>query len=326
MTKKLCDSPEIYCIEVPLPENPLRNLNSYVIKRNGASLIIDTGFNRDECRNALWSGLEELNIDLGRASLYLTHFHSDHTGLVWDFVNRYVPVYTGRVDNEFYHSYRHGRQAEMEQRFRDEGFPESVIAEQSTANQGRKYAPRYDYPVIKLEDGERLPFEDLNIVSIHTPGHTPGHTVLYMPEQQFLFSGDHILFDITPNIGMWAGIADPLADYISSLKAVKKLDIKATFPAHRGAGADAYQRIDQIIKHHGRRFEEILGVVAANQGITAYEIAGNITWSARGLGWKDFPPHQRWFAMSETLSHLTHLINTDKLISRKEDMVRYYLK
>ena len=32
-----------------------------------------------------------------------------------------------------------------------------------------------------------------------------------------------------------------------------------------------------------------------------------ITWSARGLGWEQFPPHQKWFAMGETLAHTLYL-------------------
>lgn len=34
----------IYSIFVPLPDNPLRNLNAYLIKDDKRSLLIDTGF------------------------------------------------------------------------------------------------------------------------------------------------------------------------------------------------------------------------------------------------------------------------------------------
>ena len=34
----------IYTIPVPLPNNPLRSLNSYVIKGEDRNLLIDTGF------------------------------------------------------------------------------------------------------------------------------------------------------------------------------------------------------------------------------------------------------------------------------------------
>ena len=42
----------IFSIYVPLPGNPLRNLNSYLVKGRARerSLLIDTGFRREECR------------------------------------------------------------------------------------------------------------------------------------------------------------------------------------------------------------------------------------------------------------------------------------
>ena len=71
----------IYLIPVPLPDNPLRNLNSYVIRAEGGGrhLLIDTGFRRDECRDALLAGLGELDVRLEDTDIFLTHLHSDHT-------------------------------------------------------------------------------------------------------------------------------------------------------------------------------------------------------------------------------------------------------
>ena len=71
----------IYTIPVPLPGNPLKCLNSYVIKDGKRSLVIDTGFRMPECREALTTGLAELGIDMNKADIFLTHLHSDHTGL-----------------------------------------------------------------------------------------------------------------------------------------------------------------------------------------------------------------------------------------------------
>jgi glyoxylase-like metal-dependent hydrolase (beta-lactamase superfamily II) len=74
--------PNLYCIKVPLPQNPLGFINSYVIKAKGRSLIIDTGMNQKECEDALHYGLNELGIDLKKADIFITHFHEDHIGLV----------------------------------------------------------------------------------------------------------------------------------------------------------------------------------------------------------------------------------------------------
>ena len=62
----------IYSIEVDLPENPLRWLNSYFISggTDGRNLVIDTGFNRPECHEALLGGLKELNADFGRTDVF----------------------------------------------------------------------------------------------------------------------------------------------------------------------------------------------------------------------------------------------------------------
>jgi hypothetical protein len=52
----------LYKIEIPLPESPLKSVDSYVIKSQGRNLIIDTGMNREECLNAMMAGLKELAV------------------------------------------------------------------------------------------------------------------------------------------------------------------------------------------------------------------------------------------------------------------------
>ena len=71
----------IWRIGVELPQNPLRELNSYLIKgkENERDLLIDTGFRREECREALFAGLRALGSSTDRLDILLTHLHSDHT-------------------------------------------------------------------------------------------------------------------------------------------------------------------------------------------------------------------------------------------------------
>src|SRR5262245_32923629 len=45
--------PSLYRIVVPLPGNPLKEVNSYVITASERNLVIDTGMNRPECLEAL---------------------------------------------------------------------------------------------------------------------------------------------------------------------------------------------------------------------------------------------------------------------------------
>lgn len=326
MIEQIWDTPAVFRIPVELPQNPLKNLNVYVIRNAKSSLVIDTGFHRPECQRALWAGLEELELNLSETALFLTHFHADHTGLVWDFVKRGIPVYLGKTDWDYYRRLQAERlMPALEELFASEGFPEEQRRLQATGNQGRLYAPEPGFPVIPVEDGQTLSVGGLEVTAICTPGHTPGHTVLYLPEQQLLFSGDHILFDITPNISVWPGVEGSLSSYLASLRKIRALPIRAAFPAHRGGGTGVYQRIDELLEHHSRRLDEIERTIRALPGITAYEVSGRIRWSARNLTWEEFPPHQRWFAMGETLAHLYELADRGRI--RREiggETIHYY--
>lgn len=326
MVECLWRSPDIFRILVPLPDNPLRSLNSYVIQTPSHALILDTGFRREECRKALWGGIRALGLDLSKAALFLTHLHADHTGLVWDFVEQNIPVYMGRREKEYLDKLAARMlYGQLVPDFIPAGFPPDQLAQAKKYNQRNDYAPAPNFPVKTVEDGQEFNLDGYKLKVICTPGHTPGHMVLYLPEQRLLFSGDHILFDITPNITAWPEIPDSLSDYTTSLQAIQKLPIQAVFPAHREVGRDIGRRIDELIEHHGQRLNEIYQTVRSHPGITAYETAGLIHWSMKGLSWDEFPSNQRWFAVGETLAHLCYLVNRGQLIRiNGTDVVRYY--
>ena len=66
-------------------------------------------------------GIEEIGLDLANTALFLTHYHSDHIGLVWDFVEQGVPVYTGRVDYDYYSMLQSSGLHAMGMHFLEEG-------------------------------------------------------------------------------------------------------------------------------------------------------------------------------------------------------------
>ena len=73
MIQKVYTNPDIYRIQVELPDNPLQYLNSYVIKGETRNLVIDTGFNQPACRESLCAGLNALDIDLQQTDLFLIY-------------------------------------------------------------------------------------------------------------------------------------------------------------------------------------------------------------------------------------------------------------
>jgi Zn-dependent hydrolases, including glyoxylases len=142
----------LYKIEVPLPQNPLQAINSYVIKDQGQSLIIDTGQNREECMNILSSGLNELDVDLKRADFFITHFHSDHLGLISSLATDTSTIYFNQPDVAIISSTNHW---EKNYNFaRINGFPEDELQRVIKNHPGKKYSSRgrLDFHILKEGD------------------------------------------------------------------------------------------------------------------------------------------------------------------------------
>lgn len=325
MVTKVCDTPTIYRIEVPLPNNPLKYLNSYVIKGRERSLVIDTGFRRPECREALQQGLQELDVDLSRVDLFLTHLHSDHTGLVNDFDAAGSTIYMSQIDYDFLYLLRNSKISRFTlERYSKEGLPSENI-NNYMSNQAVKYSADYNFNANLVHDGDILHFADLDFQVIEVPGHTKGLCCLYLPQQEILFTSDHILFDITPNITIWSNMKHALRLYLESLDKVRNLPVRLALPGHREGDTSIVGRVDMIKEHHHKRLAEALEIIQRMPGLTAYEIASYMTWSMRGKTWEEFPMTQKWFALGECLSHLEYLLDEGKIQCRERDGKNHYI-
>lgn len=327
MFKKIYSNPDIYTIYIPLPNNPLKSLNCYVIKTKNKNLIIDTGFNLPACYEALIDGLKELNIDINNTELFLTHMHADHTGLVSSIMKDDSIIYMSAVDYEYVRLMLDGYWIKRNKEYIKEGFNEHELNLLVTVNPAKIYNPDRLFKIIAIEDNSKFYVGEYELTCISTPGHTPGHMCLYLEKEKILFSGDHILFDISPNISRWPTLENSLKNYIDSLKKIKKYDINLTLPAHRNNDMDLYNRIDQLIHHHELRLEEIHEIIISNPGLNAYDIAGKMKWSLKGKKWEDAPVQQKWFAVGETLAHLDYLEIENKVYRKLIKGVNcYYIK
>ncbi len=297
----------LYRIEVPLPKNPLKVLNSYVIKADGRSLIIDTGMNREECRSVILSGLEELKVDLNRTDFFITHMHADHSGLVSTLATGTSKVYAGQPDADIInHAAENSSWEKQTDYARRNGFPEDELQKAIENHPGRKYGVgrRIDFQIMK--DGDPMSIGDYSFRCIKTPGHTRGHLCLYEPAKRLFISGDHILFDITPNISSWTDETNPLDDYLASLDRVYDLDVALTLPGHRSISKNFKGRIEELKHHHQVRADEVLSILKTGKQ-NAYEVASQMTWDMSYKYWSQFPPSQKWFATGEAVAHLKYL-------------------
>lgn len=298
----------IFSIDVPLPNNPLKILNSYFIRGAESSLLIDTGFKMPECREALTEGLRMLGADLSKTDIFVTHLHADHSGLAPELIQKGRKIYISNPDCEALDTYRLKEYWEnFDKIYAREGFPLEILKELEFKNPARAFAPTQCNQYFTVKDGDLLEYGGYTLRCIDASGHTPGQLCLYEPDNKLMFLGDHVLFDITPNIVSWARMENALKVYLDNLLKFKEFDIALPLPGHRSAGRSLSERIDEIILHHHQRLDETLGIVEAFGGQTSYQIAGQMSWRIRAKSWEDFPSAQKWFAVGETMAHLIFL-------------------
>ena len=306
---------DLFRAEIPLPRNPLKATNSYIIKSNKRNLVIDTGMNRDECKNALIDAFRQLEIDLKRTDFFITHLHADHVGLVDVFAARDAVIYFNEPDAAILN--RSDLWQLVQSLAGKHGFPESLVNAAIDSHPGQRYSPKSSVEFTLVKDGDSLLYGDYELQLVATPGHTSGHTCLYEPCQKILFSGDHILGDITPNISTWLEAGNPLQEYFISLDRIYEMDISLVLPGHRSIIHNCRQRIDQLKEHHCKRLEEVLQIFGRIGEGSAFEVASRMTWDIIAASWDDFPLMQKWFATGEALAHIHYLEQQNKLKRNK---------
>ncbi len=313
--------PAVFKIDVPIPRNPLKATNSYVIKGDDRDLVIDTGMNIEESHNVLTDAFQELNIDMDKTDFFITHLHADHLGLISALAGKNSTVYFNKPDAELI--IIGGRWEVSVELFLQNGFPVENLRKAFKDHPGYRYASKgnVDFKIIKENDKIRI--GDYDLIVIETPGHTAGHTCLYEPDKKFLFSGDHVLQSITPNIAQWFYDENPLKLYLESLDKIAKYNVKLVLPGHRKPFTKFKKRVAEIIEHHRVRSDEILKILEKGGKQNGFEIASHMTWDLTFKDWGKFPIIQKMFATGEALAHLTYL-RSKGFVTRKLSGDRFF--
>jgi len=165
-----------------------------------------------------------------------------------------------------------------------------------------------------------------NLDFIETPGHSPDHICISLDE--ILFTGDHILPEITPHPTMKTKYPNfikqqlpkrfqeesnnwGLLVYIKSLKKIRRIckENVLILPAHRLYNRDnlniiTVERADEIINHHINRLYRIVNWIGLEPK-TLEQITEKIFSRRRLVGGNLFP------AFQEIVSHLELLIESE---------------
>jgi glyoxylase-like metal-dependent hydrolase (beta-lactamase superfamily II) len=307
--------PSLFRLEIPLPNSPLKFLNSYVIRSSDRNLIVDTGLNRKECLDAMNLGLKQLDIDLTRTDFFITHLHADHFGLVSKLATGTSRVFFNRPETELIEA--SGWWERMVAYAAKNGFPESELRAAIQSHPGREFASEWVPEISVLKDGDEIAAGNYRLKCVSTPGHSLGHTCLYEPGKKILVAGDHILIDITPNIQCWSDDHNPLENYLTSLDKVNNMEIDLVLPGHRRLITDHKTRIAELKEHHESRLKEVVSILGDDPQ-TAYQVASQMTWDLDCDSWEEFPRAQKWFATGEAIAHLRYLEKKDFITRRDE--------
>lgn len=321
MIEKITDG--VYRIEVPLPRNPLKYTNSYLVRGDKESLIVDTGMNREECYKALSSALKRLEVS--NPIIFVTHLHADHIGLVGElgaseicFSKKESEIVLKMFDDpsEYWRA--------IVEKYMANGFPEEEARKMLKLHPGIRYTTMDRIEFTEMRDGDEIEVGDFRLRCIETPGHSPAHMCLYDEDKKVFFSGDHVLLDITPNITWWPFLENSLKSYLESLDKVRDLEVNLVLPGHRRLWKDLRARVDEIKRHHDIRLKEAFN--ALDRPKTAWEVAPSITWDLKYERWEDVHVVQKWFAVGETVAHLEYLLKQGAVQKETGDdgKVRYF--
>lgn len=246
----------------------LQGTNTYLIGTGKSRLLIDTGdSNKPEYVENLKSVLKDYGVQI--QGIILTHYHSDHVGGIAE-IER--DIATG-CDVPLY---KHRR---------------SWLdwAAEEPPNSKSKYS--------FISDGEIISTEGATLQAFHTPGHTDDHIVLFLKEENNLFSGDCVL-------GEGTAMFEDLYDYMNSLQILLNLKPNKIYPGHGPVIEDAISSITYYINHRNARESQIVDAMKkSDKAMKVLDIVKTIY---------EIPEHLYPPATMNVLNHLSKLKKENK--------------
>lgn len=303
--------PGLWSIPVEIPIRPLRYVLVYVLELRDGIAIIDAGWNDQKSYDTLEAGLKQGGYAVSDIKdVLVTHVHPDHFGLAKRLreetgariVLHRAEAQTLMIDpgqevhwqmEADFHGVQHGVPDDERQHMQRE------------VGDFRKFVD-HSPPDLLVEDGQRLDLPGWELDGVWTPGHTPGHMCFVDAGRKVMFTGDHVLPRITPNISVHSNNPpDALAKYLDSLTKVAEVadaiaDLEG-LPGHEYRYAGIRARAEELIGHHEERLAELVEIVRDQPGVTTWEISQRLTWTRP---WTTFRFPERRAALGEAVSHV----------------------
>lgn len=275
----------VHALRVPTPF-AVGDVNCYLIDGHPLTLI-DTGTKTEESAAILRAGLDGLGYRLGDIEqLILTHGHIDHIGLAAE-IARSREAFGKPRPNVLVHAEDMVRVAQYETFTKQRMKSYADIMHSSGVSP--KDAPRVTERMMThyfLSMGESVsdvrPLVEGDVLEsgigqlrvLWVPGHSQGSICLVNEENRLIFSGDHILGDISSNPSLDFDVTTeiPMLTYLRSLDKLLPFDGSTILPGHRKPIFNLKHRVDELKEEYARKLslaEDTLGPKPK----TVYEIS-----------------------------------------------------
>ncbi len=117
-------------------------------------------------------------------------------------------------------------------------------------------------PDITLADGQVLKGADWTLEAMHTPGHMPNHFCFRLPEENAVFTGDHVMgWSTTVIIPPYGS----MSAYVNSLQRLQGCGYQTFYPAHGPPVTEPERYLNALIAHRRDREDEV--IASLRQGL-----------------------------------------------------------
>lgn len=300
---------EIEVIKVPAPKE-VGKVNCILLDCE-KPVLIDPGPDTEEAFQAVKTGLKQRNLMLDDIEKVLvTHPHSDHFGnarRVKEVSNAEICMHeeAARIVEDF-QSYKEKQIKFFSEYFQKMGMTEEDVKEGLDSGLPNTYQTDLEVDE-KLQDGEKLELSESDLTCVKVEGHAKGSLCFELEAENFLFTGDFILPDITPNPMLMLpdkGEEPPssLGLYLPSLKQFENSDMKG-FGGHEEVIENIGVRVGEIFEHHEERKKAMFDQL--ENGVTPFELMIEF--------FGDLPANQYYLGMAEIIAHLKLLEDENKV-------------
>ena len=293
---------DVFELRLPIPfEDGL--VNVFLFPDGDVTDLLDCGMNTEESVDAIHAAVKQVGAKRIRR-LVVTHIHPDHYGAAGVFAGPgladlylhrlEVPlVYPRYVDIEHLVS-------EVRSYLLVNGVPEGEADVLSNSQRALSEIVKPAVPAVQLDGAETLDVGRRRLRVEWTPGHSPGHICLYDEGEKLLFAGDHMLPELSPNIGLHPqSTPDPLHEYLDGLRRLAAYEPRKILPAHGRPFTDASTRVQTLVAHHQKRLGQIEAIVTRGER-SAWQVALEL-WGPRDN------MYEKRLALQEGLAHLQAL-------------------